>query len=595
MTKPALLQILPLAFTLMLTAGTPKTSLEDRRQAFNAQVSEWWEYTLRTNPELASMVGDKRFNDKLTDFSQTTVEANIAQDAKFLRRIEAIDSVGFSDLDKLNRDLIIRTLRHNGEGVKFKDWEMPVSVLGGANTILSILLPMLSFETIKDYEDYCSRLKQIPRTLEQITVQMRKGIQDGLMPMKIHMPEIIRQSQDLQTARMDQNPLAQPLARFPAAFPESERVRISRDIETAITTKVIPAYAKFTVFLKTEYAPNGREKEGFWALPNGREWYAFLVKGYTTPDWTPDQLHALGLGEVARIEKEMAGIAQKLGFKDLKTFNASLKSNPALHLASRQDLLDRYSKHIDRMYEKLPLFFNRLPKGKLKVVPEETLMESKASSASYRPGTPDGSRVGQVVINTGDYAQRLTPSIETTSYHEGVPGHHLQMSIALELPELPAFRQFGYAGNPIAFGEGWALYSEQLGKEAGFFEDPYSLYGHYQDDMLRAIRLVVDTGLHYKGWSRQQVVDYFHAHSGADEVEVQNETDRYIVIPGQALAYKVGQLKILDLRAFARKELGSKFDIREFHDVVLGAGPLPLDVLDKRVKEWVVTARSKAN
>jgi uncharacterized protein (DUF885 family) len=308
------------------------------------------------------------------------------------------------------------------------------------------------------------------------------------------------------------------------------------------------------------------------------------VRSSTTTDMTAEQIHQLGLREVERIEGEMLAIARQLGFADLKSFRASLATNPQLQVRSPQHLIDLYRGHIDAMYERLPQLFGRLPKAKVEVQATEDYRAASAAAADYTQGTPDGTRPGRVNVNTHQATSRKTISAETTAYHEGVPGHHMQISIQQELPTLPPFRQQG--GN-TAYVEGWALYSERLGRELGFFTDPFSLYGHLEDEMLRAIRLVVDTGLHSKRWTRQQVVDFFHDHSAQDEVDVQSETDRYIVWPGQALGYKIGQLKILELRERAKLRLGDRFDLRGFHDEILGAGSLPLDVLEQRIETWM--------
>jgi uncharacterized protein (DUF885 family) len=337
--------------------------------------------------------------------------------------------------------------------------------------------------------------------------------------------------------------------------------------------------------------PKGRTEVGLWSLPDGEARYAFRVKNSTTTDMTPEQIHQIGLREVARIEGEMLQVAKKLGYSDLKSLNAAIEKNPDLHAHSKQQILDLYKQHIDAMYTKLPQLFGRLPKAKVEVLPTEAFREKEASSAEYNQGTPDGSRPGRVQVNTSDPEKRKIINIESTAYHEGVPGHHMQITIAQELPTLPPFRQ---QGAYTAFDEGWALYAERLGKEVGFYQDTYSDYGRLQDEMLRAIRLVVDTGLHYKRWSRDQVVQFFHDHSAIDEVEVQSETDRYIVWPGQALAYKVGQMKILELRERAHKALGDRFDIRAFHDEVLGAGALPMDVLEKRIDAWIAAQKGMA-
>jgi uncharacterized protein (DUF885 family) len=368
-----------------------------------------------------------------------------------------------------------------------------------------------------------------------------------------------------------------------------DRKRLHDAAIAAIRDSLTPAYAKFTAFVRDEYVPKGRSEPGVWSLPNGAEIYAFRVKESTTTNLTPEEIHQVGLGQVKEIESRMLQVTNQLGYKDLKSFGAAIKADPKLHPKSRQEIVDLYTKYIDTMYTKLPGLFGHLPKGHLDVMPIEEFREKKTST-HYLPGTPDGSRKAHVMVNTYDFANRTTLDFETTAYHEGVPGHHLQIALAQELPELPKFRQHEFY---TAYTEGWALYSERLGKEAGFFQDPYSYFGHLQDDMLRAIRLVVDTGFHYKHWSRQQVVDYFHDHSLIDEAEVQSETDRYMVDPSQALGYKIGQLEILKLRAYAKDQLGDRFNIRGFHDEVLTGGALPMDVLSDRIHDWVAVEKAK--
>ena len=323
-----------------------------------------------------------------------------------------------------------------------------------------------------------------------------------------------------------------------------------------------------------------------WSLPQGAERYANVVQRQTTTNRTPDQIHQIGVEQVAQIEKDTTAVAKRLGFADWKALAASIQKDPKRHFHSREEILAAYRKFIDRMKPQLPKLFGRLPKADLVVLPVEEFREKEASGAQYNQGAPDGSRPGHVMVNTSEPESRKTISTESTAYHEGVPGHHLQIAIAQEVQGLPPQRQQAFY---TAFVEGWALYSERLGKEIGFYEDPYSDFGRLQDEMLRAIRLVVDTGFHAKKWTRQQVVDYFHAHSAIDEVDVQAETDRYISIPGQALAYKMGQLKIIELRERAKSKLGSSFDVRKFHDEVLDAGALPLDVLEVRVDAWIAS------
>jgi len=483
---------------------------------------------------------------------------------------------------------MVRDLTMQLEAARFKDWEMPVSQNSGPHIDMPQLVSLLSFQNLKDYEDYISRLQQIPRVFDENIIQMRKGMADGLMPPRILLEKVVEQSSNLGSKTPEETPFAEPFKKFPASISDADQKRLREQGLAAIRESVLPAYQKFTAFVRDEYAPKGRTEPGVWALPDGAERYAFRVKESTTTNLTPEEIHQIGLEQVKEIEGRMLEVIHQLGYADLKSFAASLPDNPKVHVHSREEILDLYRKYIDQMYQKLPLMFGRLPKAKVEVMSIEEFREKEAST-HYVPAAQDGSRPAHVMVNTGDFEHGTTLSIETTAYHEGIPGHHMQIAIAQELPQLPPFRQNEYY---TAYTEGWALYAERLGKEVGFFQDPYSYYGHLQDDMLRAIRLVVDTGFHYKHWTRQQVVDFFHQHSAIDEAMVQSETDRYMAWPAQALGYKIGQLEILKLRQYARDQLGDKFSLRDFHDEVLGAGALPLDVLSTRIHEWVATQKA---
>lgn len=575
-----------------VTASNQPADLEARRKALNDLLHEQWEYTMRTSPIYASILGDKRYNDKLDDFSQQAIDDNLEQTRRFLDRFEAIDTTGFPEQEALNKQLMVRDLKMGLEGARFKPWEMPVNQSSGIHIDAPQLVSILSFESVKDYEDYITRLKLLPRLFDQTTDQMRKGMAAGLMPPKILLEKVVTQANGIATTAPEQSPFTHPFDKFPDAVSEADRKRLREAGLAAVKDSVIPAYVKFTAFVRDEYAPKGRAEPGAWALPDGGAWYAFRVKESTTTTLSPEEIHQLGLEQVKEIEGRMLAVVHQLGYKDMNSFKAAVDADPKLHAHSRQEILDLYRKYVDQMYARLPQMFGRLPKAKLEVMPVEEFREKEASDAAYMDGTPDGSRPGHIMINTGDFAKRTVLDIETTAYHEGVPGHHMQISIAQELPELPLFRQHE---EYTAYTEGWALYSERLGKEVGFFQDPYSYYGHLQDDMLRAIRLVVDTGFHYKHWTRQQVVDYFHAHSSIDEVSVQSETDRYMAWPAQALGYKIGQLEILKLRQYAKDQLGDKFDLRGFHDEVLSGGALPMDVLSTRIHEWVGQQKARAS
>jgi uncharacterized protein (DUF885 family) len=569
-----------------LSAGTPPAAsdLESRRKAFQELLKEQWEYTLSHNPEFASILGDKRWNDKLSDFSQKAIDEDLQKTREFLTRFEAVDTTGFPEQEALTKTLLVRDFKLELEDAHFKSWEMPVSQISGIHLQAPEIVPLLSFATVKDYEDFIARLKQLPKAFDDTIIQMRNGMADGLMPPRFLLEKVVAQAENIAKQKPEESPFAQPLSKFPKEIPEADQKRLREEDLRAIRESVLPAYTRFAKFVQEEYAPKGRSEPGMWALPDGAARYMSRVKRATTTDLTPEEIHQIGLREVARIEKEMRSIAERLGYRDLKSFNTSIEKNPKLKAQSREQILELYRGYIAQMKTELPKLFGRLPKADLIVMPVEQFREKEASGAQYETGTPDGSRPGHVLVNTGDYQNRKTISFESTAYHEGVPGHHLQLSIAQELPELPPVRQqTGYT----AYDEGWALYSERLGKEIGFYKDPYNDYGRLQDEMLRAIRLVVDTGFHDKKWTREQVVQFFHDHSAIDEVEVQSETDRYIVWPGQALGYKIGQLKILELRERAKKELGKQFDIRGFHDEVLGAGALPLDVLEARLDRWI--------
>jgi uncharacterized protein (DUF885 family) len=582
-------QLTSLLLCASVFAATPQPDLESRRKALNDLLAERWEYTLRNSPIYASILGDKRWNDKLDDFSQKAIDDDLDQSQKFLVRFEAIDTTGFPEQEALNKTLMARDLQVALDGAKFKAWEMPVSQFGGIHIYLPQLVSVLSFQSVKDYEDYISRLKQIPRLFDENIIQMRKGMSESLMPPRILLEKVVTQANGLAIQAPDVSPFAQPFTKFPDSVSATDQKRLREQGLAAIRDSVLPAYVNFTKFVREEYAPKGRTEPGVWSLPDGPERYAFRVKESTTTDLPPEEIHQIGLAQVKEIEARMLGVANQLGYKDLKSFSASLQTNPKVHVHSRKEILDLYQKYTDQMYLKLPSMFGRLPKARLQILPVEEFREKEAST-EYVQGSQDGSRPGHIMVNTSNFEKGTTVDIETTTYHEGVPGHHMQIAIAQELPQLPPFRQNEYY---TAYTEGWALYSERLGKEVGFFQDPYSYYGHLQDDMLRAIRLVVDTGFHYKHWTRQQVVDFFHDHSAIDEAEVQSETDRYMAWPAQALGYKIGQLEILKLRQYAKDQLGDKFSLSNFHDEVLGAGALPLDVLSARIHEWVATQKQQ--
>ena len=409
------------------------------------------------------------------------------------------------------------------------------------------------------------------------------------MPPRNLLEKTVQQCKKLADPEGEANPFGRPVTKFPDGISQADRKRLHDAILAAVNEQVRPAYTKFANFIATEYAPHGRTDPGVWALPNGDALYRYNIRVLSTTNMDPEQIHQIGLQEVARIEGEELAIAKKLGFSDLKGFRASLKKDPKVFATSADGILGKYKGYIDQMRTELPKLFGLLPKTPVEVQAMQAYRAADAAGADYQQGTPDGSRHAVVWVNTSDYQHREMFTAESTAYHEGIPGHHMQIAIAQTLPEVPKFRQEAFYS---AYQEGWALYAERLGKDVGFYQDPYSDFGRLEDEMLRAIRLVADTGVHYKHWTREQMVNFFHDHSSVDEPNVQAETDRYIVWPAQALGYKLGQLEILKLRASAKNELGAKFDIRSFHDQVLNAGALPLDVLDQRVNAWIDAQRA---
>lgn len=565
------------------TAEEPASRASQRGRLLSL-FEEEWQYELQTRPERATAYGDNRYNDRLDDRSAEFHAADLEHKRQFLAKFEAISPAGLSELDTLSRSLMIRDLREDIEGAQFKNWEMPVNQMSGPHLDLPELVTLTPFHTLRDYENYIARLHQIPHTFEQITANMRQGMRDHLMPPKYLLEKVAAQAQQVAERPGEGSPFAKPAAKFPDSIGEKDQKRLRTEILAAIHDEIIPAYQRFAVFVRDEYAPQGRRDPGIWALPDGNARYAYQIRRMTTTDLTPDQIHEIGLKQVADIEAQMIAVAHKLGYKDLASLNEAIKKARELYATSGQQLLDLYSKYVDQMRPQLPKLFGRLPKSELIVIPMDPFRSPSAVPADYTPGATDGSRPGRINVNEWDPEHRLLLNVEAIAYHEGIPGHHLQLSLAHEMPDVPSFRRHG---EYTAFVEGWALYSERLAKELGFYQDPYSDYGRLENEMWRAIRLVIDTGVHSKHWSRDQMVDFFHRYTAMDEPNVQTEVDRYIAWPGQALAYKLGQLEILKLREQARQKLGDKFDVRAFHDEVLDNGALPLDVLDSRVHAWL--------
>jgi uncharacterized protein (DUF885 family) len=557
----------------------------DRVAAQNALFEEQYETDLRNFPERATAYGDYRYNDKLADRSLDAIARYHKADADFLARLDAIPATGFSDQDQLSHDLLVRVLQQRIADYNLKEYEMPINQQNGIHTSLADLPLSVPFDSVKHYEDYIARLHQIPRVLSQTTEVLRAGMKDKLMPVRFLIEKLPGQCQGI----IDADPFLLPTKKYPADISAADQKRLTQQITDAINSDVMPAYKTFAAFLSTEYAPAGRTTLSVESLPDGVKRYENDIYGRTTTHMTPDEIHQLGLREIDRIQAEMTAIAKKEGFADLASFRASLKTNPKYIPTSADQILDDFRRYIAQMEPKLPELFTLLPKSPVTV---EAIPAFQAAAAThYVTGTPDGKRPGRVVVATSKFAERSLIDDEAIAYHEGVPGHHMQLSVQQQLSGLPKFRLHGLGFN--AYIEGWALYAEELGKEVGFYQDPVSDYGRLSSELFRAVRLVVDTGIHSKGWTRDQVVDFFRKSGAIDEPSIQSETDRYIAWPAQALSYKLGQLKIRELRERAKKELGSKFDIRKFHDEMLDGGTLPLDLLEARTNKWIAEQKSK--
>ncbi len=557
----------------------------DRLAAQKALFEEQYETDLRNFPERATAYGDYRYNDKLAEYSLDAIAQRHKTDAAFLARLEAIPSAGFSDQDQLSHDLLVRVLEQRIADFDLKEYEMPINQQNGIHTSLADLPLSVPFDSVKHYEDYVARLHQIPRVLSQTAEVLRAGMKDKLMPVRFLAEKLPLQCQGI----IDADPFLLPTKKYPTDISPEDQKRLTQQITDVINVDVIPAYKTFAAFLRTEYAPEGRTTLSITSLADGQKRYENNIYARTTTHMTPDEIHQLGLREIDRIQAEMIAIAKKEGFADLASFRASLKTNPKYIPTSADQILDDFRHYIAQMEPKLPELFTLLPKSPVTV---EAIPAFQAAAAThYVTGTPDGKRPGRVVVATSKFAERSMIDDEAVAYHEGVPGHHMQLSVQQQLTGLPKFRLHGLGFN--AYIEGWALYAEELGKEVGFYQDPVSDYGRLSSELFRAVRLVVDTGIHSKGWTRDQVVEFMRKSGAVDEPTIQSETDRYISWPAQALSYKLGQLKIRELRERARKELGPKFDIRKFHDEMLDGGTLPLDLLEARTNKWIAEQETK--
>jgi uncharacterized protein (DUF885 family) len=556
----------------------PAETTEGRLAAQTALFSEYWETTLKLNPTQATAVGDYRYNDKLGDASLAAVEHRHEINAGYLARIKAISPAGFGEEERTSHDLFLRNLQEGMDDYDLKDYEMPVNAQGGIHTGLADLPNSVPLDSVKHYEDYIARLHQIPKALLQTEDVLRAGVKDHLVIVKFLAEKIPTQCNGIIAA----NPFLIPIRKMPASFSDADRKRLTEAITEATNTEVLPAYKQFAAFITTDYVPNGRATLSVESLPDGKRRYQAAIRRLTTTNLSPAEIHRIGLSEYDRIVGEMTARAKANGYSDLASFREHVEADPKYKPSSAQAIVDDFDRYIKQMRPKLPQLFTVIPSAPVTVEPIPDFQ--KAAATHYQTGTPDGKRPGRVSVAVSDYGSRMLINDEAVAYHEGIPGHHMQLSIQQTLKGLPEFRKHG--GNS-AYTEGWALYAEELGKEVGFYQDPGSDYGRLRSELFRAVRLVVDTGIHDMGWSRDQVVEFMRKSHAVDEPTIQSETDRYISWPAQACSYKLGQLKIRELRARAMKQLGARFDIRTFNDEVLAGGSLPLDVLDARITRWI--------
>jgi uncharacterized protein (DUF885 family) len=567
-----------LLITSAALAAGPSTA--ERLAKQNALFKEFWETQLKLNPTQATNVADYRYNDKLGDYSLAAVKEHHDINEDFLKRIKAISPEGFSEEDRTSHELFLKNLQENADDWDLKNYEMPVTAQGGLHTQLADLPNSMPFDSVKHYEDYIARLHQIPKALLQTEDVLRAGVKDHLVMVKFLAEKIPGQANGIIAA----DPFLLPIKKMPASFSEADKKRLTDEITKTVGNEVLPAYRQFAEFITKDYVPYGRSTLSIESLPEGKRRYQAAIHRSTTTDMTPAEIHEIGLKEYDRIVGEMTALAKTNGYADLASFREHIENDPKYKPSSSQQIVDDFARYIAQMRTKLPQLFTIIPSAPVTVEPIPEFQ--KAAATHYQTGTPDGKRPGRVSVAVSDYQNRSLINDEAVAYHEGIPGHHMQLSIQQTLTNLPEFRKHG--GNS-AYTEGWALYAEQLGKEVGFYQDPGSDYGRLRSELFRAVRLVVDTGIHDMNWTRDQVVDFMRKSHAVDEPTIQAETDRYISWPAQALSYKLGQLKIRELRKRASDKLGAKFDERKFHDAVLSGGSLPLDVLDARINRWIAT------
>ncbi len=573
-----------LAFAAAEVAGDSAKALH---RFFDAE----WDYELEQNPTRASALGDRRWNDRWDDDSLEAIQKRETHTKDTLERLKKIDRANLSVADQLNYDLFQKDLEQDIAGFPFRRYLLPINQRGGIQTA-DELGDLLRFQTVKDYEDWLARLKAFPVSMDQQITLMYEGMKSKIMWPKIVLERVPAQIDKQIVSDPVESPFFKPFKTFPPDIAAADRARLTQAAREAISGAVIPAFQKLKPFFEKEYLPAAFPEVGVWQMPDGDAFYTYLARRYTTTDLTPQQIHEKGLSEVARIRGEMEAIMKKLEFKGtLQEFFTKLRTDPQFFYKTPEELLEAYRAMAKTIDPNLVKVFKTLPRMPYGVIPIPDKIAPDTTTAYYNGPAADGSRAGSYYVNLYQPETRPKWEMMALSLHESVPGHHLQISLAQELGEIPKFRRYG---GYTAFVEGWGLYAESLGEDMGMYEDPYAKFGQLTYEMWRAVRLVVDTGMHQMKWDRQKAIDYFKDNAAKTEIDIVNEIDRYISMPGQALAYKIGELKIKELRARAKTALGESFDLREFHDIVLLSGAVPLDILERNVDAWIASKKGPA-
>ena len=563
-----------------------KNGEKSESEKFHELLSEQWEKGIVRNPERASSLGDNRFNDKLNDTSYETILKRQGETRELQETVKKIDRSKLSEDDQLNYDLYFQGIEKQIEGFQFLSYLIPIDQMGGIQIGFAGISNYMPFNNVKDYENYLARMRAFPTKLDQTIDLMKRGVKEGWVPPKIILVSVPDQIKAQFGKLVEESPLFKPFKDFPESIPSEEQTRLIDEMLSVLTEYVYPAYETLYSYFTESYLPSCGESIACKDFPNGDVYYNYQIKSYTTTNLTAEEIHQIGLGEVDRIRAEMKKVINMTEFKgSFDEFLTFLRTDSQFYFTSEDELLNEYRMICKKADAELPKFFGLLPRLPYGVKPIPDYQAPASPTAYYYSGSQEAGRAGFFMANTYKLETRPKYEMEALSIHEAVPGHHLQITLAQELENIPKFRRYG---GYTAFVEGWGLYSEKLAEEMGFYEDPYSKFGQLTYEMWRACRLVVDTGMHTLGWTRQEAIDFMLSNTAKTENDVTVEIDRYIAWPGQALAYKIGELKIRELRSKAEKEMGENFNIRDFHDVVLGHGAVPLDILEKHVNEYIL-------